>query len=389
MIKHLFKLMWYKRRKHFLLMSEIFVSFLVLFGVFSLVVYYLTNYRKPLGFDYENVWVINYGAPEGQRDTTGSFQEAAGQILKEFPEIEAFSFCMPNVPFAMSSSNTNIDYESKSTFANFYSVREPHAAALGLKILEGRWFEKEDLVAAHRAIIINESLKEELFGNEQAVGKLTGTEQNQQRIIGVVQDFKDKGTFQPTEPGFFIYANDTDYKYFNTLLIKTQPGAGADLEARVWKRLTAANPVMTIEIEKMSDKKKTIDKFTWIPMLILGIVCGFLIFNVALGLFGVLWYNISRRREEIGIRRAIGASGNRVTRQIIGEALVIASFALGLGVFLAAQFPLLHVFDLAAGIYIQAMVLAVIFIYLVVWLCALYPGKQAAAIQPAMALHAE
>jgi putative ABC transport system permease protein len=58
-------------------------------------------------------------------------------------------------------------------------------------------------------------------------------------------------------------------------------------------------------------------------------------------------------------------------------------------VFFAFQFPLLNVFDLEAGTYIIAIFLATLFIYLLVLACSLYPGRQAAAIYPAVALHEE
>ncbi|HWZ02110.1 MAG TPA: FtsX-like permease family protein, partial [Mucilaginibacter sp.] len=115
----------------------------------------------------------------------------------------------------------------------------------------------------------------------------------------------------------------------------------------------------------------------------------FLIINVALGLFGVLWYNINQRRGEIGLRRAIGATGKSVSGQLVSESLLVATLSLIVGTFFAAQFPLLNVFNLQAGIYITAIILSIIFIYLLVLVCSLYPGKQAAAIYPAVALHEE
>jgi putative ABC transport system permease protein len=131
------------------------------------------------------------------------------------------------------------------------------------------------------------------------------------------------------------------------------------------------------------------DRLVLVPMIILLVVCGFLIFNVGLGLFGVLWYNINRRRSEIGLRRAVGATGKEVTRQLIGEAMVMSTIAMILGVFLAIQFPLLHVFDLPAATYVYAIAAAILFIYFLVVVCALYPGKQAAKIYPAVVLHEE
>ena len=143
----------------------------------------------------------------------------------------------------------------------------------------------------------------------------------------------------------------------------------------------------SIEIEHMPNKLKSANLFNLVPMIITLIVACFLVINVALGLFGVLWYNINKRRGEIGLRRAIGASGQTVSSQLVSESLILATLSLIVGTFFAVQFPLLNVFDLQASIYIVAMLLSIIFIYLLVFICSLYPGKQAAAIFPAVALH--
>lgn len=144
-----------------------------------------------------------------------------------------------------------------------------------------------------------------------------------------------------------------------------------------------------IGISHSTDMHASKNENTIVPLIIFMIVASFLIINVALGLFGVLWYSINRRKGEIGLRRAIGASGSSVTYQLIAESMILASLALLVGCFFAVQFPLLHVFDLGTSAYLIAMLLAVLFIYLLVFLCSLYPGKQAAAILPAIALHEE
>ena len=53
MFKHLFKLIWNKKKQNFLLMSEMLISFLVIFAVFTLMLYYYNNYKKPLGMEYQ------------------------------------------------------------------------------------------------------------------------------------------------------------------------------------------------------------------------------------------------------------------------------------------------------------------------------------------------
>lgn len=55
MIRHLIKMTWNRRRTNVLLIAEIFFSFLVLFAVVTLSIYYLDNYRRPIGFSYDDV----------------------------------------------------------------------------------------------------------------------------------------------------------------------------------------------------------------------------------------------------------------------------------------------------------------------------------------------
>ena len=109
------------------------------------------------------------------------------------------------------------------------------------------------------------------------------------------------------------------------ILINVQPNADAAFESKLFKSLSNAIG-SSIEIVHLTDERKRINSITLVPMIVLFIVAGFLIINVALGLFGVLWYNISKRKSEIGLRRAVGASGNSISKQLVGEALVLATF---------------------------------------------------------------
>jgi putative ABC transport system permease protein len=83
----------------------------------------------------------------------------------------------------------------------------------------------------------------------------------------------------------------------------------------------------------------------------------------------------------------VGASGPSVLKQIVAEALVLTTFAVALGSFFAVQFPLMHVFNLETQTYIEALLIALFFMYALVAICSLYPGQQAASIYPADALH--
>ena len=92
MIRHLFTLIWNRKRTNVLMMTEIFVSFLVLFAVVALGVYMLDNWRRPIGFSIDGVWNVGVDMKQVSDDYfDASQQESVRQLflaLGEFPEIE-------------------------------------------------------------------------------------------------------------------------------------------------------------------------------------------------------------------------------------------------------------------------------------------------------------
>lgn len=393
MFKHLFKLIWNKKKQNFLLMSEMLVSFLVIFAVFSLMVYYYTNYKKPIGLDYENLWLVSYNNtnPTKSTDSLNLYYETLRQEMKAMPQVKEVSFCSSNVPFSNNQWTGDVHYKNLSPGANYYVADDSYKNALNLKLLEGRWFEKNDAASKYKSVIINETLKEELFGNDDPIGKLVGQDEKKRdmKIVGVIQSIKTGGDYSVAKSGFYQRADTGSYHGFGSIMVQVTPGADATFEGRLYKLLANYMKNSHIEIEHMANKKQSSNLFSLVPMIITLIVACFLVINVALGLFGVMWYNINKRRGEIGLRRAIGATGKSVSSQLVTESIILATLSLIVGTFFAVQFPLLNVFNLHAGIYLIAMVLAIIFIYLLVLVCSLYPGKQAAAIYPAVALHEE
>jgi len=394
MFKHLFKLIWNKKKQNFLLMFEMLISFMVTFAVFTFVVYYYQNYKKPMGFDYENVWVINYNnsLKTTNSDSLTLFYETIRQTLKEMPQVKDVGFTLDNIPFSAYINGTGLQYNNKKiNMVNNYNVEDSYRDVLNIKVLEGRWFNKSDAVAKNKPIVINASLKEIIFGNSNAAGKLIGNYDGTEKmqIIGVVEDMKFKGDYKPSGTAVFNRVDTGALHWLDRILIKVTTDADAAFESHLYKTMANFMKNTNVEIEHLTTKRKSINNLALIPMIILLIVAGFLIINVALGLFGVLWYNINKRRGEIGLRRAVGATGTSISKQLVGEALVLSTISLTIGCFFAFQFPLLNVFDLPAGIYLIAIALSVAFIYALVTICAFYPGKQAAGIYPAVALHEE
>ncbi len=390
MLKHLTKLIWNKKKQNFLLMLEIFVSFLGLFVGFTAILYPYNNYKLPLGFEDENVWYIN-AAPAYEiknRDSLLIFRETIKKSLLAMDKVEAVSYSSANIPFLGNSSNTDVKFSGNSIFANVYSVEESYLNVMGMKVLAGRWFAKNDQVATIKPVVINEKLKAKLFGSSDAIGKILESDAAARlKIIGVVNSFKADGEEEAPSPAFFMQIDSSDIENQARLLVKLKQPGDLAYEGTVHQTLSNQMRGADIEITRLTEMKEGRNKNTRAAVVVGIIIAGFLILNVALGIFGVLWYNIHKRKGEIGLRRAIGATGKSISKQLITEAILLATLSILLGLFFAIQFPLLQTFDLPVGNFVIAIILSTISIYVLVILCAWYPGKQAANIYPATALH--
>ena len=385
MITHLFKLIWNQKRKNVLLILEIFVSFLVLFGVLSLLLYQYQNYKQPLGFDYKNIWVANLDLEINRDSSNLELETALRNQIEAFPEVEKISFSNSNIPFSMSSHNSGFSLGEINTLSNIFAVDEYYAEVMGIEMLEGHWYTKADYVGKYDPVVITQRLKVELFGEKNALDQIVMMGERELKVTGVIDYFKYRDFEDVQNSAFVPFKPNNVFEV--VLLLKMRPDVNVGFEPELARTISAIIKGRQNEIEQLAVKKEGQFQLVLIPMIILLIVCSFLIFNVILGLFGILWYNINKRRNEIGLRRALGATQRNITSQFIGEILFIATLGILLGSFFAAQFPILQVFGLSNSVYLKAILLAGLLIYGIVIICAFYPSRQASKIHPALALH--
>ncbi|MBV6429105.1 MAG: Macrolide export ATP-binding/permease protein MacB [Haliscomenobacter sp.] len=387
MTKHLLKLIWNKKRHHGLVIAEILVSFLVLFGLFSLVLYNGQNYRQPLGFRYQNTWALNLNSGSDTTALIEKVNQIVGKI-RTYPEVKAASLTESNTPFSMNTSNRTMEYKGVEIISDVFFTDFDYPKVLDINIRQGRWFQKSDLTSTYRPVVLNQEAAQRLFGAENPLGKVLGSGENPNRVVGVIGNFKSRGEYTPLEPAAFELANPQEHR-FSACLIQVKPGVTAEFEARMMKDLGAMAKGWNLELSYLANQRKSKNQIATVPALIFAVICGFLLLNVALGLFGVLNLNINKRRDEIGLRRALGASATGITRQFVAEMWLLTAIGVAIGLIFAVQFPILHIFDLPTGVYTAALFLALASIYALVTVCALYPSSQAAKIQPAAALHEE
>lgn len=395
MIRHLFTLIWNRRRANFLLITEIFLAFVVLFVVGSLLVYNLRNYRTPLGFAYEQVWRMSLDPglqPEAGRLAT---VRQVMQHLRSLPEVVAVGRTSSNTPFSGSTNGSTVHSgpggKGPQLQASGHLMEDPLREVLQLPLVAGRWFDKRDDGANLPPAVITQDMAQSFFANKPALGQVLERNHQRFRVVGVVGTFRADGDLGEVRPAILMRVSpqDTVLDEASVVMLRVRPGAGAALERRMSTDILNMAKGWSVGISALPEQRAAQLKRALTPIVAQVLVCVFLIVNVALGLFGVLWQTINQRRGEIGLRRAIGASAGRISGQIVGEIMVVTTFGLLLGLLVALQFPLLSVLDVPQGIYFTAMLLATGLVYALSAGCAFYPSRLAAGIQPAMALREE
>ena len=398
MIRHLFTLMWNRKRANGLLMLEMVLAFVVLFVVGSVGVFNWNNYRAPLGFAYKQVWEVTM-SPGNQpgREQFATLQRVL-QRLRSTPGVVSVARHSENTPFSFNDNSTEFRVkdgaDKRKVGAEFYYVGPELHDVMDLHLVAGRWFDRRDEAAGRRQpMVITELMQAKLFpgGRASAVGQtLLDNDNDAYEVVGVISAYRARGELAELYPAVLAYVGpqDTTHAWFNPM-VRVRPGSGAALEKRLGDDIRAVSGGWASTITSLPEQRLTQLKFRLTPPAILAVICVFLLVNVALGLFGVLWLNINQRRGELGVRRAMGATGAAISRQVVGEILVLTTFGLLFGLLVAVQFPLLGVFDVPPGVYGMAMLLATGVLYVLAAGCALYPSRLAAAIQPAVALREE
>lgn len=401
MIKQLFKIVWNRKKANFLIITEVLISFLVVFFIMIFGIYFLDIYTYPLGFTYKDVWSIKIdkGAYDPNQDNLKQLEviKQLIQATKNFPEIEAFAG-INVIPFDRNEWKTGFDFAGKHYSPAINYVTDDLSQVLEIKLLEGRWFNKEDDATNESLIVVNQKLSKALYGNESPIGKVfeSGSElKGIYRIIGVVSDFRDDGELVDLKLYMFerVNLNNTNAKTIqsvNNFIVKLRPGTSVAFEEKLVKTFVSIAKDWSFNVQTLEEAHYQRLKETITPLLAASIVAIFLIIMVGLGLSGVLWQSVTQRIKEIGLRRANGATRGKIYYQILGELLVIALIALSIGTLVVVQLPLLGILDFVnLKVFMITLLISWGLIGTLTLICGLYPSNLAAKIPPAEALHYE
>jgi putative ABC transport system permease protein len=392
------KLVWKRKRSNFLLTLEIFISFLVVFAVATMAASMIGRWRKPLGFDYQNVWMgrIAFPPAAAMDEMSPEHRSVLNSLVREtrtFAEVESVAGDqMP--PFGNGTWTSVLQHDGRTYEITSDTVTDDFAKVMKLHVLNGRWFAAEDETATVEPIVIDADVARSMFGTINVAGKTVSSGPDDSlRIVGVIAPYRKDGELSADSVNMVFHRlslTSAHGRVGRNIVLRVRPGTPADFEQTLIKRLHAIQPEYPVRIQHLDQQREVTNKMYMSPAIVGGTVALFLMIMVALGLSGVLWQNVTRRTRELGLRRALGATGGSVHRQIIAEVALLTTLAVIIGVVIVAQLPILGLFKFVTpSSYTIGIVGALATIYGLTLLCGLYPSWLAGRVQPAQALHYE
>ena len=206
------------------------------------------------------------------------------------------------------------------------------------------------------------------------------------RVVGIIDDFRQHGEFAEPWP-YVIYRPVSDGVIATELFVKVPAGTDRRLEEQIVATVRSVARGFSASITPWQEIRTTSHLQTLLPLRIGATLATFLLAMVALGLIGIVWQDVVRRTQEIGVRRAVGASARIVRAQILLEVLVIGCAGAVIGGLIAIQFPLLAIVkQIDWAVALPALGLAALLVLLLAAAAALYPALLASRREPADAL---
>ena len=282
---------------------------------------------------------------------------------------------------------------SRALFTECSLVSRGYFAAMGIPIVAGRAFDRQDRMNGPRVVMVNQAFVKRYFPGTQALGRrivVQWEDQVPSEIVGVVGDVRHDGlTTDPQPTVFLLHAQAPGYITSLVVRTTTDPLAAKGAIIRAIHEVDPRQGVANVQLVEQ-DVAKVLSR----PRLEATLVTSFAIVAGILamvGIYGLVAYVVKLRTHEIGIRLALGATGERVFVELFagGARLVLIGLAIGLvTAILLRGIAATFVFGITAGDAVSYIAATVLFFVLAIVAIGV-PARRAARVEPITALHLE
>jgi putative ABC transport system permease protein len=278
-------------------------------------------------------------------------------------------------------------------------VNPAFSRTLRLRLIAGRFLNDQDSQDAPPAAVINESFARAFMSHENPIGKRATVWFAKTIIVGVVADFKLNGLDRRPYPEIFWSIRQAPPPNVWVMVRTTSDTASAASAIRqAIGSLDRELPVT--EMQAMPD---VVSDSLWLKRTsaeLMGLVAGLALLLAAAGIYSVMSYSAARRKKEVAVRMAFGATRGHIFRLILGETCRLALLGCLLGCFAAffACKAAMSISYLSPGLSTSqsheplhpgAFILSSLFLFLVAIVAAYTPARRALRVDPSETLRAE
>jgi putative ABC transport system permease protein len=390
-----------RRTRDALMVAEMAMSVALVALSALLIQSLLAVQQMPIGFDASNVFTLQFRLPQtkySKPEDIARFFKTAIERVRAIPGVESAALVRA-VPFSGNGGTVaylpeglTIADPKAMPQARFHLVTPDYFRTLRIPVLKGRDFTDRDDLQAPLVAVVSDSFAKHAWPDQDPIGKRLTTVQTNGPItvIGVVGDTKHNTATEPPMPQLYA-AHYQVPMIFNSLVARTAGDPMRitnDVRKAIWS-VDKDQPVWTImSLEQIVERTQGSSRFL---ALLLGIFAGVALLLAGVGIYGVTSYGVAQRTHEIGIRLALGASGDRVLGEVVsrGARLALIAVVIGLASAIAlGQLASAVLFGVkptdpgalaAAAIVLGAVSLAATYL----------PARRAAKVDPVVALAEE
>ena len=281
---------------------------------------------------------------------------------------------------------------------DFGRVTPDALQALGIRLLQGRFFDAHDNESGQKVCIIDETFAKQYFPNENPLGKrisLNGPPPAGQpipwiSIVGVVGHVKNYVIDHPSRVE--VYVPFPQRPAFGGTVVLRAAGDPTAAVAGIRAAIRSLDPNLPVfDVRPLPDIVADASASRRLAVTLIGSFAALALLLAAVGIYGVISYLVTQRRQEIGIRIALGATSENVLKLIIGKGARLAAFGVGAGLLgaLALTSLISKLLFQVSAFDITTFALGVVVLVALVLLACWLPARRATRIDPLVALRYE
>src|SRR6476469_10871410 len=352
------------------------------------------------GFDPQNVLTMNISLP------TVKYSDAQKQVaffddllrrVSALPGVHstAISAALPLVPKRITPVLPEGQAEvplAERPFIIVEAISPDWFKTMRVPLLAGREFTDADNAGAPNVVIVNQALASRYWPNQNPIGKhIVMGRQTASEVVGVAIDVKNRGL--ALDPQIQLYFPFSQIPWGNmNLLVRTATdphGMVSAVRAQI-AAIDSDQPVTSIQtVNELMDSSRADPRLF---LTLLGVLSAAALVLAIIGIYGVLAYSVAQRRQELGIRLALGAEKSHILRLVVGYGLTLAGVGIVIGLVFALALSWIMASVLSGVLYkISARDLTTFavapLVFLLIALVASYlPARRATRVDPNEAL---